>query len=271
MKLKSYAQHGEDDLIWKFFDKKKTGLIIEVGAFDGKYLSNSCALDRLGWKTICVEPLPFYYDLLHKNRPNAININAAVVANENISVVNMNEDTFGVYSSIETIDNITLKNAFNNANIPYKKPKKIQVKGITLNKILTINSIKSDSIDCLSIDVEGLELEVLKSIDLKYYRPKLLVVEANNEDKLEMIKKYLNELGYFMAIKKNINFFFVIDNHLITKLQSVNIDCNAVVLRHPKGLLYSEQSPYLSKWKLFIIKVIKKILKINNSLYRKSN
>jgi FkbM family methyltransferase len=259
MKLKSYAQHGEDDLIWKFFDKQKTGLIIEVGAFDGKYLSNSYALEKLGWKAICIEPLPFYYNLLCKNKPKSTNINSAITGDETQDKIIIYEDIFGVYSSINSLNIELIKDLSHARKIEYTPPKKREVNATTLNKLLNSLSIQSNDINCLSIDVEGFELNVLKGLDLKKYRPKLLIVEANNLATEKELKSYLQTKNYFFARKNSVNYFFVSHHLYIKKLQSIKIDCSPPIFKHPKGYNYSEQSTLLNPLKLLLYKFLKKI------------
>ena len=51
------------------FTRKKNGYFIEIGAYDGIAISNTYALERqLGWKGICVEPLPTRFADLVTNR-----------------------------------------------------------------------------------------------------------------------------------------------------------------------------------------------------------
>src|ERR1019366_8614889 len=67
--LYSYSQIGQDAAVAKFFQFRREGYFIEVGAYDGVFLSNTYMLEKqLGWKGICVEPLPAASTLLRKNR-----------------------------------------------------------------------------------------------------------------------------------------------------------------------------------------------------------
>src|ERR1043166_2731273 len=60
---KLFSQLGEDCLLAIFFDFKNHGFFIDVGAFDGVYLSNTFAFERLGWSGLCIEAMPEYFDL----------------------------------------------------------------------------------------------------------------------------------------------------------------------------------------------------------------
>ena len=56
-----------------------------------------------------------------------------------------------------------------------------------------IESQVPKTIDFLSLDVEGAEIEVLKGIDFKKYRFKYILVESRN---IENICKFLNLQNY---------------------------------------------------------------------------
>ncbi len=63
------SQNGEDVLIHKFFDGRRTGIYVEVGAYDGVGFSNTYFLDALGWEGILVEPAPDQAEACRKSRP----------------------------------------------------------------------------------------------------------------------------------------------------------------------------------------------------------
>ena len=65
----SYSQIGQDLNVLQFYNHKKNGYFIEVGANNGIYLSNTYLLEKkYNWKGICIEPHPIEYEKLIKNR-----------------------------------------------------------------------------------------------------------------------------------------------------------------------------------------------------------
>ena len=69
--MRSYSQLGQDLTVLKFYNDKRDGYFIELGASDGITLSNTYLLEKeFGWKGICAEPVPVKYEALCKNRPN---------------------------------------------------------------------------------------------------------------------------------------------------------------------------------------------------------
>ena len=63
------AQDGEDVLLAELFGYKTDGFFIEIGAYDGLYLSNSYFFEQLGWRGLLVEPLPEKAAACRRNRP----------------------------------------------------------------------------------------------------------------------------------------------------------------------------------------------------------
>ena len=88
----------------------------------------------------------------------------------------------------------------------------------TLNSILKNSKFKNKRIDFLNLDIEGNELNALKSIDLKKYQPKLICVEIHNfgmihdnyDDyyKRNPVYKFLNNRGYKILWKNEFSFIF---------------------------------------------------------------
>ena len=54
----SYAQHGEDVIIWRALGERAAGFYVDVGAFHPRYDSVTRALYARGWRGINIEPQP---------------------------------------------------------------------------------------------------------------------------------------------------------------------------------------------------------------------
>ena len=108
-----YSQHGEDCLLWEFFNKcNPMGFYIDVGAFDGKHLSNSYVFDMNGWNGICVEPEEQYFQRCASQR-TATCVQAACVNDPTIETVNftiMNDGGLG--SGVEVTEKKKNKGRF---------------------------------------------------------------------------------------------------------------------------------------------------------------
>lgn len=237
--MKFYSQHGEDFLLWRFFDFKTKGVFIEVGAFDGKYISNTLSFEENGWSGVLVEPIYEYYKLCKKNRINSKTIHGACNS-YNAEEVAFNVDSTGLLSSLK--DNEEYKNdqieRRGKSGFVYKGTETRKVPSFTLDSL--IKEHISEPIDFISIDVEGFELEVLKGIDFTNLNCKVLVIEANSEDGSNLITDYLESKSDFRFVKRLvINNFYLKNQHDSKKLEKIIIQCKIEPQIHPKGLYYS--------------------------------
>ena len=186
-KKNSYSQIGQDLKVLKYFNNKKNGYFIEVGAVDGIELSNTYLLEKdYNWKGICIEPVPSFFKKLVKNR-KSINLSDAVY-NVNNKIVNITEASLlsGIREDIDAHKEV-LKN---------KENKDIKVKTKTLTKILDENKAPK-YIDYLSIDTEGSELKILEGIDFDKYSFGYINIEHNGiEPRRTLMKKKLLNNGY---------------------------------------------------------------------------
>ena len=191
IKKKTYSMDGEDLFIDNFFKNKK-GLYVDVGAYHPLELSNTYLLHKRKWKGINIDINSLsieYFDFL---RPNDININLGVAKKNSTKIIYFQKNK----SPLNTLNLSHAKKIFSNR---FKK-KKIETK--TLTSILDKTKYKNKKINFLNIDTEGNDLEVLKSLDFKKYKPQLICVELIdhfNPDK-KKIKK--NKIYKFLT-KKN--------------------------------------------------------------------
>jgi len=192
----SYSQIGQDLEVLKFYNNKKEGFFIEIGASDGIELSNTYLLEKMyNWKGICVEPIPKRFELLCKNRPNSLCYDYAVYNKSNIQVIFDIANNYDLLSGIS--DNIDCHiNAVNSNKTQITKTT------ISFNDLLQ----KSNAplfIDYLSLDTEGSEFEILKSVDLQKYIFGLIDIEHNYiEPRRTQIRNLLTSNGYYY-IKEN--------------------------------------------------------------------
>jgi len=218
-----YSQHGEDCLLWEFFKDISDGFYVDVGAFDGKHLSNTYVFDQKGWSGVCVEPEKTYFDLCEKAR-TAMCANVACVADP----------------SIETLDFMTLDQGGlgSQATDMFKQTKHkkkfsfspTQVKAATLDQVLS--ECAAGQIDLLSLDVEGLEIDVLKGLNISKYKPRIIVAEANSEEARDALHMYLAAFGYVCAGRISINFFYALNKEDILALRSIDTHCH-LLNSHP--------------------------------------
>lgn len=212
--LKSFSQCGEDLIINFIFTnmfKQESINYLDIGAHHSTWLSNTKFFYEQNGNGVLIEPDPILFEEINKNRPKDICINCGI-GFENKSIADffiMEPPTLNTFSK-EEAHNLEKNNGFKIKNV-------IKVKLININEIL--NKYFLNGLDFLSLDVEGLDFNILKSLDYKNIRPKVICVETLNFDtdrkkqhKEENIIEFLKEQNYFVFADTFINTIFVDKN-----------------------------------------------------------
>ncbi len=186
----SNSELGQELEVLKYYNNKKNGYFVEIGAADGVNFSNTSLLEKeYGWTGICVEPIPHIYNNCLKNRPKSICINKAIYSKSNeqviFSIANNNTFLSGISNHIDC-----------HKYTVYANNTDIFVTTITLTDLL--DQYKApEFIEYLSIDTEGSELEVLKGIDFNKYKFGLIDIEHNYiEPRRTQMRELLLSKGY---------------------------------------------------------------------------
>lgn len=188
-----YSQYGQDVFLSKFFKDTRDGTFVDVGAYDGVTFSNTFYLEKyLNWSGLCIEPNPLPFDRLKNNR-KSINVNCGIGYSNHtlnfLAVSGAGEMLSGFVDSfpndhIERIDKMIGQHNCSRRMIP------IPVRA--LSDVLLEHEVRY--VHYCNIDVEGGELEVLKSIDFNSVTIKLFSVE-NNYGKKD-VYRFLKARGY---------------------------------------------------------------------------
>ena len=180
----------------KFFKGYKNGFYVDVGAHDGVCINNTLYFEKNNnWRGINIEPIKKVFDSLVKNRPNDININCAVCNNDGETEFYLNEGYSEMLSGIKDIYDERHLERLNNVNLNNFSTTQI-IKVITkkLETIFDENNISH--INYLSIDVEGAEFEVIKSINFEKVFIDIIGFENNYMDTSIPIIHYLENNGF---------------------------------------------------------------------------
>lgn len=211
---------GLDDLCFEYasiLTSGKPGVYLEVGANDGVRQSNTLRLEKeLKWSGILIEPSVAYLDLVkNRGRDNFFSRNA-LVSDDSVSEIeglfsgsltdSADQEINSHFIARRPSNNLTeaVRRAIVRARKRLRKipisPNKTMTKvpATTLSKIVYDSGF--ESIDLLSLDVEGYELEALKGFDFRV-RPRLFVVETRQRDALELASIFLANNYVAMAME----------------------------------------------------------------------
>ena len=203
---RTYAQSGEDIIADAILGRQKIGTYIDVGAYHPKLFSNTYLFYKRGWSGICIDPNPMMEDLYDVARPRDLFLNLGVAEEDNVREYTMFDDAAAN----------TFSASQSEKNIKEAKRKIIDRKLVSLmplSGILDAYLAKGKKIDLLSVDVEGMDMEVLKSNDWKKYSPKIVICEdldfdMENGGKSPVVK-YLKSKGYWLTTKTPFSLVFL--------------------------------------------------------------
>jgi FkbM family methyltransferase len=166
--LISYTRNFEDVILQRVFADINDGCYLDVGASNPITDSNTYAMYKRGWRGIALEPLPFG-PMWQKSRPDDLFLNVAVGAEPGQVTLQVFRD-----SQISSVMPETIAHWQRGGHSPVTH---LRVPCVTLNEVLSQHLARRE-LHLVSIDVEGMEHEVLKGIDLRRYRPWVMVLEA---------------------------------------------------------------------------------------------
>jgi FkbM family methyltransferase len=185
----SFAQQGEDLVIKEIFAELGIAhaTYLDVGAYDPIHGSNTYLFYALGSHGVVVEPNPLYASRLRATRPRDTVIEAGIgVTNEtSADYFEFEEDQDNTFSR-EQADKLV------RMGMPIKRTKKMPLASI--NDVLAAQ-FGGSAPSLLSIDTEGFDLAILRTLDFRRFRPPVICVET-----LELgTKRAIPEIGEFMS------------------------------------------------------------------------
>jgi len=186
-----HSQHGEDSWVVEHLDLPTRGIFVEVGAYDGVLSSNTLHFEQKGWDGLLIEPDRMLFKLCCENRKCTMECCAvASIPGHRDYFINLEDRGL---SGLE----------------------RAGVKSHTYcDRLDTLIGmwLDTDNIDLLSIDTEGTELDVWRSIgDI---RPQIVIVEyftlglPPNDDAI--VRQFTKD-GYTEVHRTACNIIFVLD------------------------------------------------------------
>lgn len=193
------AQHGEDkwlDQHWERLRLPRYGIYVEVGASDGIRFSNTCWLARQKlWSGVLIEPDPRSNQYLAVNRPESVIEKVAV-------------------GKVPGVSAFSLQKPATHSGLIRSGGELIQVQVETLAAIIDRNGLSS--VDLISIDTEGTELDVWESLDGRFL-PRIAILEWHTMGlpcNRELIERRLTADGYKLEAMLGGNLIFTRINHV---------------------------------------------------------
>ena len=184
------SQGNEEQLIRRYFGNRK-GTFLDIGANDGKTLSNVYACAKRGWSGVCVEPSPQAFVRLEANMS---------IFGDRVQclqyAISDKAGTMTLYESGPHLgaNDVALLSSLDEAQTQKWKEEftPVEVQAITFAMMLKMTNI--ERFNLVSIDAEGVDLDILRQMDLDALAVEMLIIEHEHGDEKAM-REYCEAFG----------------------------------------------------------------------------
>jgi FkbM family methyltransferase len=170
-----YSQWGEDRWIVEHLEPPSRGVFVDIGAGDGVRGSNTLYFENLGWTGLCVDPDPRNRDPL---RARHCVTDARAISNV------PGPQLFSMYGP---------KSSWSGLGDRGPGYRSITVDCVRLGDLLA--QLGVTTIDLISLDVEGTELDVWHSFTAATHRPGIVIIEYDDSREGRNTVTLQHELG----------------------------------------------------------------------------
>lgn len=186
---KTYAQFGEDAVLLELFKDKHDGTYVDVGAHHPYRYSNTYLLYKKGWRGTNIDPNPDTIKLFAKARPRDTNLCCGVGRPGTLTYYRFSDPAVNTFVAAEAER--------------WKQKSFVKFLGTTLVEVKPLSALVHGPFDLLTIDADGMDLEVLESYDWKL-SPQVVVVEGDTSD------NFLRNKGYRLHTRRGVSAIYVL-------------------------------------------------------------
>ena len=199
LRSKSYSQFWEDRLLARLVSDR-IGSYVDIGAGNPVWGSNTYLFYKRGWNGITIDPILSNFRMQKLIRSRDYQIRALV----SDSLAEMEFFQLRPWELSTTLNETAQSRISNGAHLVSIN----KIKTITLSEIYQMQSVLRPAI--LSIDVEGAELEVLKSNNWNLYQPDLICIEELNRPiQNSEIREFLEAQNYRLQVYNGVSSIYV--------------------------------------------------------------
>lgn len=203
-----YSQYLEDYILSIVFSEVNIGAYIDIGSNSPDIHSVTKYFYLKNWSGINTEPIEEFYKESILKRPRNINLNIGIANRQGLP------EFYRIYSNFRN-NNYRLstfdKNTLYQATLDGYKYKTYTIPVKSLNQVLLMHPM--DNITFITVDVEGMEKEVLEGINLKIYRPIVFIIESteprSNTPSHQKWEKFLVKNNYEFMMFDGLNRYYL--------------------------------------------------------------
>jgi FkbM family methyltransferase len=207
--FESFAQNGEDVVLWRALNRVVSGRYIDVGSNHPTVYSISFPFYTRGWRGLTIDPVHEFVEMHRAQRPGDIAVEAAITSTPG-DTVTLHEIAG---TGLSTLDRgISAGHEAAGWDVT-----DVVVPTRTLDSVLEEAGWEGSDIHFMTVDTEGSEAVVLRSIDLRRWRPWVLVIEATRPGTVapahEAWEPIVLEAGYRFCLFDGLSRFYLAEEH----------------------------------------------------------
>jgi hypothetical protein len=208
----SYSQEGEDRVLARIFGATHRGFFVDIGAHHPKRFSNTYLFYRRGWSGINVDAMPGSMRAFRRVRPRDVNLEIPILKERaTLKYWQFNDPALNGFSPELS--------ARRDGREGYKVIGATELEGLPLRLVLERHMPpRQQVIDFMSVDVEGLDLDVLQSNDWTRFRPKVVLVELLHSSLSRLaddpVHRCMAAAGYELFAKTAQTAFYLSDEYV---------------------------------------------------------
>jgi FkbM family methyltransferase len=187
----SYSQFGEDEVLAELFTDRKDGTYVDVGAHHPFRYSNTYLLFKKGWKGVNIDPNPDTISNFNKARPQDNNICVGVGKGGMLTYHRFSDPAVNTFKDAEAEK--------------WKQKDFLTYLGSTQVEVRPLSELVSGPIDLLTIDAEGMDLEVLESYDWTHF-PAVILIEGEDS------RDFLEQKGYQLYATRGASRIYILSS-----------------------------------------------------------
>lgn len=200
-----HSQFGADKYLYEkyYWAVDIPGTFVDIGAHDGITGSNTFFFEKLGWNGICFEPMPKAFKMLSKNR-------TCIKSQKAIADFRGEADFLAIDGYSEQLSGLMGNYSPEHVDRIHKEVTEMNQEFETIKVQCALFDdevpIFTRAIDILSLDTEGSESSILRSIDFKKWNIRFMIVEFNHTD--TSLISYLDSQGYDFETQLGVDIIF---------------------------------------------------------------
>jgi FkbM family methyltransferase len=200
----SYSQEGEDLLLMSVFENHPQdykGFYVDIGAHHPFRFSNTWLFYEKGWSGINIDATPGSMKPFRQYRERDVNLEMGVGSKPGRLIFYCFNEP-----ALNTFDESTARRRV--GKFGYQIKEEIEVKVASMETMLDEMLPPGKGIDFLTIDVEGLDHDVLLSNNWEKYRPHYILVESLIKEGSKVIDDYLTSVGYHLEAQGRLTMIY---------------------------------------------------------------